>query len=877
MDFFLFMIVIVIPAWLAFRRIRKLEAEQKLLLFRLEKLEDKSRNVDTASEEENPAVSVTTKAKTQARVAEAIAASVAVVENVRKQQQNREKPPVEHAVGTRWTVWLGALALGLGAVFLVKHSIEQGYLTPEVRILFGIIFAGLLLAIGEYIRRSDLKNQITIVPGAYIPGTLTASGIIAAFATVYAAYALYHFLDPVVAFVMLAVVAVISLAYSLLHGPGLAAIGFLGSYTVPALVHTGAPAAWGLFPYLLFVTLACFFTAQSRSWLWLAVSALAASIVWGFIWFLTHWQSADITAMAMYIFGLLIFAYLFLKQEEPDVGNPEDEVLLSAWYIADRPLAFGLGAIALLSTALLRYDAYSVASWWVFAITYGALLLCAWHWPSLAILAPIAALLFGFAYGTWHFGDFDLLSLNIEPSIHPLLGEFLVFGVCFAGIIAIVGFFAIIRRNGEPAWAAASAVTPLVAFAYACWRAGGFEHSLPFGFAAIVLMGLATFAADAIDKTGKTRRFEVSAGIYVTVAVMSLALSLTILLEKGWLTIALASVTPALACIARQRKMPVLRWLAVLFAVIVAARFLYDPRIIGNELGDAPILNWLLYGYGLPVLAFALAASMFRKQADDWAPAVLEAAAILFTAALFFLEIRHFMNSGNAFASGYGLAEASMHTISWLGLSLGLQWMSEQNKRLIPNVASTILGIVSMFSILCIHLFYLNPLLDYVSIGSGVFFNDLLLGYLLPAIMCCLLLWRASGRRHPWFVRAVGFGAFALMFSWLTLEVRALFQGDILFITRITTDPEWYAYSAVWLVYGLVLLGAGIWLQQKILRHIAMAIVGFVVLKVFLSDMSDLTGLLRALSFIGLGVSLIGIGWLYQRIIFPENEESETS
>ncbi len=41
------------------------------------------------------------------------------------------------------------------------------------------------------------------------------------------------------------------------------------------------------------------------------------------------------------------------------------------------------------------------------------------------------------------------------------------------------------------------------------------------------------------------------------------------------------------------------------------------------------------------------------------------------------------------------------------------------------------------------------------------------------------------------------------------------------------------------------------------------------VAKVFLVDMSDLTGVYRAMSFIGLGLVLVGIGWLYQRLLFP--------
>jgi uncharacterized membrane protein len=41
------------------------------------------------------------------------------------------------------------------------------------------------------------------------------------------------------------------------------------------------------------------------------------------------------------------------------------------------------------------------------------------------------------------------------------------------------------------------------------------------------------------------------------------------------------------------------------------------------------------------------------------------------------------------------------------------------------------------------------------------------------------------------------------------------------------------------------------------------------VLKVFLIDMRGLTGIYQGLSFIGLGAVLLGIGWLYQRLLFP--------
>ena len=39
--------------------------------------------------------------------------------------------------------------------------------------------------------------------------------------------------------------------------------------------------------------------------------------------------------------------------------------------------------------------------------------------------------------------------------------------------------------------------------------------------------------------------------------------------------------------------------------------------------------------------------------------------------------------------------------------------------------------------------------------------------------------------------------------------------------------------------------------------------------------MSDLTGIYRALSFLGLGAVLVGIGWFYQRLLFPRAQPPE--
>ncbi|MCJ9707368.1 DUF2339 domain-containing protein, partial [Bradyrhizobium sp. SHOUNA76] len=128
-------------------------------------------------------------------------------------------PGFEEQLGTRWVVWIGGLALALGGFFMVRYSIEAGLLGPGVRVFLGGLFAAALLGAGEWSRRKESISNIQALPIANIPAILTAAGTAVAFATIYAAYALYGFLVPATAFVLLGIVAMCTLAAALLHGP----------------------------------------------------------------------------------------------------------------------------------------------------------------------------------------------------------------------------------------------------------------------------------------------------------------------------------------------------------------------------------------------------------------------------------------------------------------------------------------------------------------------------------------------------------------------------------------------------------------------------------------------------------------------------------
>lgn len=186
----------------------------------------------------------------------------------------------EETVGTRWVVWIGGLTLALGGFFMVRYSIDAGLLGPGVRTILGGLFALALLAAGEWTRRTESISEIEALPIANIPAILTAAGTAVAFATVYAAYALYGFLVPATAFVLLGMVAMGTLAAALLHGPALAGLGVVGAFATPVLVSSDKPDFWALYVYLAIVTAAAFGLARVRLWRWLAVTTIGFALLW---------------------------------------------------------------------------------------------------------------------------------------------------------------------------------------------------------------------------------------------------------------------------------------------------------------------------------------------------------------------------------------------------------------------------------------------------------------------------------------------------------------------------------------------------------------------------------------------------------------------
>jgi uncharacterized membrane protein len=780
---------------------------------------------------------------------------------------------LEERLGTQWAVWVGGFALALGGIFFVRYSIEQGLLGPRVRVALAALFAGLLIAAGEWARRTERLAGIPGLPSANIPSILTAAGTSVAYADIYAAHALYGFLAPGMSFILLGIVALATLAAAFLHGPALAGLGLIGAFVTPLLVVSERPDYWSLYVYLAVVTGSAFVLARLRIWRWLAITAIALGVVWTSAGI----GGAGIDALGAHIFHvvtgftlaavLIVAGLLFGPDAQSGRIDPVSSAALSAYLFA----AAGLVLVS-------RHDP---AAFGPFVALIAAMVAIAWRSDAAAGALTAAAPLAVLVIVRWAL-DFDLVHL-VAPSSpvagavpEPERAEYgwhLALGVGFAALFGATGYCAQ-GRSQQPIvpilWSASAVFTPIAVLAALYYRIAGFAVSIPFSGIALALAALFAVATEALGRRTPRPGLTAAGALFAAGSVAALALSLTMALEKGWLTVGLALMVPGIAWVSEKEKrpLPALRMLAATVGALVLARIAWEPRIVGRNIGTTPIFNWLLYGYGIPAVAFWSAGYLLRRRADDAPARLIDSGAILLTVLLVFFEIRHFINAGDVYRANSGLAEVALQVSVGLAMVIGLERMRQRTNSVVHDIGALAIAALTLAAIVFGLAVAENPLFTGEPVG-GRYVNLILLAYGVPAILAAAVALASRGVRPQPYTAAAAVTAVALALGYLSLEVRTLFYGEVL--TRgPMTDAEQYTYSVVWLAFGVMLLALGVRLRSQAVRFASAAVVILTVLKVFLVDMRGLTGLYQALSFIGLGIVLLGIGWLYQRLLFPQ-------
>lgn len=783
----------------------------------------------------------------------------------------------EQVIGARWSVWAGGVTLAFGGVFLVKYAIDNGILGPGVRVLLGLLFGGLLLAGGEWTRR---RPRVFSVPGyesANIPAMLTAVGTLSLFASIFAAHALYDLIGPALAFLSLGTVALLTMLAALLHGPGLAALGLLASYCVPFMISSGRGEILPVALFVLIVSASAVALGRYRLWLWLAGSAVAGLFLYA-LGFEAAALSGDRIIVTGYLIGAVAITYcgfvLGLHPRDPEWREKPDRAATVALSIFVLPFVWHVQFEASLTATLIETALLLVLP--VLAVTYHSSL-------RLMLWLP---LLTGLWILYWFGTSFDVADLALPLDgqggvISPLprqvgdatgtyAGLLLVFGALLIG----GGVWGSFRAAARAPLAANAVLGSLALLALGYLRIETWQVSIPFALVAVLLSagfyGLSEWLAPTLrQKAGGPQ----SLAAWLTGAVAGLALAACFAFTAGALTVALGLIMPAFTLVYLRHRLPELRILAPFTVIPYALRLLWDPFIAGADLGSVPVFNPLLYGYGLPCVGFVFSAAVFsRSVRDRWSEA-LQAIAIVSAVITLGMISLHAIDPTFRFASDESRFQgAAMLMLIGGGLSLGLTRMLPGGRHSVLETGAMAVSVLGMLAGGVTVMITENPLLTGVDVGSGVVVNWVAFAYGLPAALYGLLAYTArTCRPRAYWMTAAGFAG-ALAFFFINLTIRNLFSPGVLTLEPVT-ELEHYVYSFVWLVAGVGCLLLGLRKGSLLLRKASGVIIALVVLKVFLVDMSALEGVLRALSFIGLGVTLIGIGYLYQSMILKRPDE----
>jgi uncharacterized membrane protein len=775
----------------------------------------------------------------------------------------------EQLLVENWLVWLGGATLALGGAFLVKLSIDYGLLTPDVRVILAIALGVGLSFAAEWVRRRDVPPEGADAGDAggasYVPQALAAAGAATVFAAIYAAHQLYGLLPSGVAFVLLAATAIAAVGQSLRHGPLVAALGLIGAYAVPLLVQSEAPHALPLFAYLAVVTAASLALLRHRAWWWLVWFSLAGAMVWVPLW-LGGAADPETPVVAGYLlaqFALFVAFRHGVARVAFLAGLADTMLVRVALRAALWAIAFGLLLVA-------HADHFGVTSVATATLAIVGLLLLGYRDAPLDDSIAVAGALALVLLASWNLPlptpEMNLWVFRVQPD-H--VANFTTAAILFAALLGGGGFAALPRAARPGRWAALSAAAPLVILIIAYWRLQKFELPVAWTMAALALaavqLGAAVVvaqrrAAAAAPAGAPASEIEIALAAYAVGVLGSTISAAAFGLSEAWLTVAFALHLPAIGWVERRLRVNALRWVALGIAATVLIRLLLNPYVLDYPLGPTPIVNWLLYGYGVPAAAFIVATRQFGATKDDALVWVLEAGSIVFLLLLLTLELIHALYGRltMGWIDDFGIGAALVAL--WLAFAMVVIGLGESRQRPVLRWGGRlVLTTATLFSVL----WHLVMLVFGFRPGTLPVVNALLLAGAVPALIYATLAWLVP---HRPVLRAVArvLAAF-YAFAWVTLEIRHLFHERVQ-LGSGSTEFEWYAYSVAWLAFAGATLAFGLVRGNEWVRRAGLIGIALVIAKVFLSDMAELSGVLRALSFIGLGGALVGLGYAYRRM-----------
>jgi uncharacterized membrane protein len=738
----------------------------------------------------------------------------------------------EQLVAGRLPIWVGGAALAIAGYFLVRLAIESGLLTPAVRVALASLFGFVLLALAEGAARVRAVAQ-----DARINQALAGAGIATLYAAAYLAGSHYGLIGPIAAFAMMAAVTALALGLSLRRGAPTALMGLVGGFATPLLAGAQGQAVLPLLVYLGLLSAGLLGLAVVRGWLWLTLASAAGSLLWSGLLIATA-SGADAIAAGGFVLLLAIAATWATA-----AGGGEGRRL-----IRTVPLAIAAAELAL----LIAMTGFGAGAWALYLLLSAATIVLAWRDPRLtpaaaATLLLSTAALAGSAYAapaTTLVGAGVAIALLFGGTGHALArrgadGRWWA-AIGAGGLAAPFAILRIVRPDlaGEAGWAALSlilAVPPL----HLAWRSRTAARSDP-PFDVPLQVGAGTAAAFLATAIALPLPLSlVPAAILAGAA--ALAEGGRRIGDRGLFRLAFAAAAIAVVAMLMRSGGIIEALAAALAGERVLLPFLPGPAdAVGGALLPAGLIAFVAW----------------RADTIGARPRRLLIAAAGLAAALgiyvLWKQLFAIRAVPDFVARGF-LERAILTQILFAG-----GWAA---RRMGWQVAARAVIAVAAGRLLWLDLVVFNPAFVAQAVGRWPLANLVTLHFAAAASWIALA-WRAE---PPGRGRLVALAALVVAaVGGVLLTVRQAFHGALTALGPVGR-AEFYAYSAAGILLAVALFGWGVRIGDRAMRIAGLGLLTLIVLKVFLIDAAALEGLLRIASFLGLGVTLIGIGWAYGR------------
>ncbi len=226
-------------------------------------------------------------------------------------------------LGGNTIVRVGLVILFIGLSFLARYAAVSGLLPVEFR-LATIAATGIaLLAVG--FKKRDAKPGFALA--------LQGAGVAVMYLTVFAAFRLYALLPALPAFGLMLVVCALSCALALLQNArSLAVVAFAGGFAVPVLLSTGQGSHVGLFSYYSVLNLAILYIAYKRSWRILNmvgfIATFGVATAWGALKYAPENYASTRPFLIGFVLIYLLTAVLYARNTPTALGNAVDSTLV---------------------------------------------------------------------------------------------------------------------------------------------------------------------------------------------------------------------------------------------------------------------------------------------------------------------------------------------------------------------------------------------------------------------------------------------------------------------------------------------------------------------------------------------------------------------